>query len=61
VVEYPCGKEVKVHVGEGDVNLPKLNVVLGEMGKIDTDGYVLHLKDTTFTVRDYCNREENTP
>jgi len=28
-VEYPCGKKISMHVGEGNIELPKLNVVLG--------------------------------
>jgi hypothetical protein len=56
-VEYPCGHDMEVHVGNGDVNLPKLNLVM-EGNKVDTTGYVLHLEDVSFHVREYCRQGE---
>jgi hypothetical protein len=54
-VETPCGKEVSVHVGEGDIKLPKLNITVGS--KVDTEGFILHVKDATFRTREYCQSQ----
>jgi hypothetical protein len=56
MAEYPCGREMEIHVGKGDVKLPHLDFEAGP-SKVNTEGYVLHLEDATFRIRDYCLQE----
>lgn len=57
--EYPCGNELDVHVGKGEVVLPKgLKVAVGSEGSLDLGEYTLHIEDATFHTRTFCQKQE---